>query len=155
MSDTFSIDVTTVLPVDNLIGMLESSRISRVNPSSMRLSSIYYSISDGARSIVLATGLIDLPCTFLGLQLLFNEFFELIYGLSQIFDHILTFSDEIEYIWKGEWSLTAFLFLFTRYFALLDTAGLLIFGESSIPKPIPSSGSLIFGTNNSRESNSN
>ena len=32
-----------------------------------------------------------------------------------LYDHLLTFSAEVEYVWKSRWSLPKVLFLFTRY----------------------------------------
>ncbi|TDL19580.1 hypothetical protein BD410DRAFT_727026, partial [Rickenella mellea] len=34
------------------------------------------------------------------------------------FDHLITFSDEVEYFWNRRTSLTSVLFLWNRYFAL-------------------------------------
>ncbi|EEB89744.1 hypothetical protein MPER_12126, partial [Moniliophthora perniciosa FA553] len=32
-----------------------------------------------------------------------------------LYDHLLTFDDEVELIWKGEWRFPKLMFLFIRY----------------------------------------
>jgi len=43
------------------------------------------------------------------------------------YDFCLTFSDEIEYVWRRQWSFITVLFIFTRYFAVLGTVFILLF----------------------------
>lgn len=43
-------------------------------------------------------------------------------GDTQVYDYILTFTDEVEYIWKAPRSLVAFLFFITRYLPFFDTS---------------------------------
>jgi len=52
------------------------------------------------------------------------------------FDHFLTIADEVEYIWKGEWSLVTFLYLFTKYFAIFDTIFVFLIKYLRGPSPI-------------------
>ncbi|KAF8876345.1 hypothetical protein BD779DRAFT_167389 [Infundibulicybe gibba] len=40
------------------------------------------------------------------------------------FDHILTFGEEIELIWKSRWNLSKTVYLLQRYFALISLSGL-------------------------------
>ncbi|KAF8876332.1 hypothetical protein BD779DRAFT_166398 [Infundibulicybe gibba] len=41
-----------------------------------------------------------------------------------VFDHILTFGEEVELIWKSRWNLSKTVYLWQRYFALISLSGL-------------------------------
>jgi hypothetical protein len=47
---------------------------------------------------------------------------EVSHSLWQVYDHLLTFGQEIELIWPTPWSLGKFLFFTTKYLALVDGA---------------------------------
>ncbi|KAG8764153.1 hypothetical protein FRC15_007722 [Serendipita sp. 397] len=40
-----------------------------------------------------------------------------------VWDHALTFHREVEYVWKGRWTVIKILFLFTRYATLVVVGG--------------------------------
>jgi hypothetical protein len=43
-----------------------------------------------------------------------------------VWDHMLTFSDEVEYVWKGAKGRAAYLFLVVRFLFSLCTAALIV-----------------------------
>ncbi|KAF8876334.1 hypothetical protein BD779DRAFT_1677838 [Infundibulicybe gibba] len=42
------------------------------------------------------------------------------------FDHILTFGEEVELIWKSRWNIFKVVYLWQRYFALISLSGLTV-----------------------------
>ncbi|KAN0092667.1 hypothetical protein V8E55_003451, partial [Tylopilus felleus] len=59
------------------------------------------------------------------------------------YDYILTFSNEIKYIWRKPWSSISVLFLIVRYGGLYAAASISILGSSFLPGPIKTCG-IIF-----------
>ncbi|KAF8548550.1 hypothetical protein OG21DRAFT_748850 [Imleria badia] len=51
------------------------------------------------------------------------------------YDYVLTFSDEITYIWSKPWTWVSTLFVLVRYFGLLNLTFISLVGSSFLPGP--------------------
>ncbi|KAF8452703.1 hypothetical protein L210DRAFT_3639180 [Boletus edulis BED1] len=52
-----------------------------------------------------------------------------------VYDYILTFSDEIEYIWNKPWTRVSGLYILVRYCGLCDGIIFALVGSSFLPGP--------------------
>ena len=49
-----------------------------------------------------------------------------------IWDYILTFTMEVDFVWKSKWNFMKGLYLFQRYLPFIDTVWLILYRQSDV-----------------------
>ncbi|KAN0094507.1 hypothetical protein V8E55_002794 [Tylopilus felleus] len=64
-----------------------------------------------------------------------NNYVTLVILTAIGYDYILTFSDEIEFVWSQSWTSVSFMFVLVRYFGLCSVTIFTLSGSSFLPGP--------------------
>ncbi|KIJ06838.1 hypothetical protein PAXINDRAFT_19964 [Paxillus involutus ATCC 200175] len=76
----------------------------------------------------------EIQSTLASIQL--NDYVSVAIATAVVYDFILTFTNEIEYVWKRPWSWVSTLFVAVRYVGCLEAMVNAFFSSTFIPGPV-------------------
>ncbi|KAF8452883.1 hypothetical protein L210DRAFT_2062598 [Boletus edulis BED1] len=75
--------------------------------------------------------------------LVLTNYMYLVIVTAVVYDHVLTFAGEVEYIWRRPWTWVSTIFVVIRYIGLCWIMTIGLIGSSFLPGPLATCVSLI------------